>query len=76
MVAFVGAPKDSTSGTATGAVYVYQRKGSWWEYIQRLTGNNMKSGDRFGASLAVSGDKLLVGAHYGDSEKVCLYIYK
>jgi hypothetical protein len=70
MVAFIGAPKDATSGVATGAVYVYERKGSWWEYTQRLSVSGLNDGDRFGASLSVNGNRLLIGAHYGDSETV------
>ncbi|MGB5259848.1 MAG: hypothetical protein WBO34_04920 [Gammaproteobacteria bacterium] len=62
----VGA-RFETAGTRVqgGAVYVYQRQGngSFTEY-QRLTASdtNLKAFDHFGASVAISGDTIVVGA--------------
>ncbi|OYZ21035.1 MAG: hypothetical protein B7Y39_10145, partial [Bdellovibrio sp. 28-41-41] len=56
----------------TGAVYVYTRTGSVWSQQQKVvaTGTNARAvNDEFGASVALAGDALLVGApnQYYDS---------
>ena len=56
----VGAP-DQADGR--GAVYVFQReKGDVWTLVGRLESAGGQPGDGFGRSLALSGDRLLVGA--------------
>ena len=65
----VGAPDDDTvSGRDSGAVYVFERVGPAWELRQKLRpspglpGASSWDGPRFGASVALSGDRLAVGA--------------
>ena len=65
----VGAPDDDTlSGRDSGAVYVFERVGSTWELRQKLLpppglpGTSPWDGPRFGASVALSGDRIAVGA--------------
>jgi hypothetical protein len=48
-----------------GAVYVFVRDGSSWSGQQRLTASDFDSYDRFGRSVAVSGDTILVGSNNG-----------
>lgn len=55
----VGA-NDAIAGI--GAVYVYSRSGSQWTPQARLAANDGLAGDRFGSSVALSGDSVLVGA--------------
>ena len=57
--AVAGAPQDSME---TGAVYVYQRLGPMWMPTEKLTADDGVPGDRFGASIAVCGDTVIVGA--------------
>jgi choice-of-anchor B domain-containing protein len=60
-VLLAGAPGH---GEQRGAVVVYRRdprSGAWTEH-SRLTGSAAASGDRFGSSLALSGDRAAVGA--------------
>lgn len=57
----VGA-NDALSGI--GAAYVYVRSGSSWTFQARLTANDGLVGDRFGSSVALSGDSVLIGAPY------------
>jgi FG-GAP repeat len=45
-----------------GVVYVYQRAGDSWEQTAKLTASNSTPGDLFGASVAIDGDTILVGA--------------
>ena len=63
-----------------GAAYVFVRSGTTWTEQQKLTGtSNAQAGDRFGYSVAISGDTALVGA-YGDdtgeeTEQGAAYIF-
>ena len=55
----VGAPRTSEN---RGAVYVFERNsGGTWSERARIVPPNAAAGDRFGASLAVSGNAILVG---------------
>lgn len=63
-VALVGAlqadPVDD-GGTASGAAYLFKRKGSSWTQWQKLTASDRASGDQFGSSVSVAGDTAIVG---------------
>lgn len=45
-----------------GAVYVFRRVGLEWVELQKLTASDGVAGDRFGSSLGISGDTIVVGA--------------
>ena len=47
----------------SGAAYVFTRSGTTWSQQAYLKANNTGAGDRFGVSVAVSGDTLVVGAY-------------
>lgn len=51
---------DAVSGI--GAAYVYSRSGALWTSQARLAANDGLVGDRFGSSIALSGDSVLIGA--------------
>jgi hypothetical protein len=53
-----------------GAVYVFVRNGSSWSMQQRLIASDFGGYGRFGRSVAVSGDTILVGSNTGRA-----YIY-
>ena len=67
----VGAPRDSQRGTASGAVYLYQRSGvnDWVSVDPPLTGNDTNAFDLFGFSVALDadGNTLVVGAPLHDA---------
>ncbi len=49
-----------------GAAYVFSRDGSGWRQSARLTASDGEEGDAFGRSVAISGDRVIVGAiHHG-----------
>ena len=51
-----------------GAAYVFRDNGGGdWAQVAKLTANDAMPGDRFGASVAISGNTALVGANF-DSE--------
>lgn len=57
----VGAPADDRNGTDAGCVYVYTFDGSSWQtQVLRPQGGQAK--DHFGASVAIAGETMVVGA--------------
>ena len=64
-------------GFNTGAAYVFERQldGSWIE-TGKLMADDGQDGDMFGASVAVSGDTILVGAWATDAGAGSVYTFK
>ncbi len=70
----VGAPEEDSDGTGvdgtrdnasrpdSGAVYVFVRSGTTWSQQASFKASNAGSGDRFGISVGVSGNVIVVGA--------------
>jgi hypothetical protein len=55
------------SATSSGAAYVFTRSGTTWTQQAYLKASNSAGGDAFGSSVAVSGDTVVVGAWFEDS---------
>ena len=82
----VGAPgDDSHSGADTGAVYIFRKHPVGWVISQRIYDTYagftaLESGDQFGSSLALSGDRLVVGAPGDDGHSGAntgaVYVFK
>jgi hypothetical protein len=53
-------PNESADGA--GAAYVFVRSGSSWSQQAYLKASNAEANDAFGASVAISGDTIIVGA--------------
>jgi hypothetical protein len=58
----VGAPADSTGGSRSGAVYVYQRSGSTFTEVQKLKALKPIANAAFGSNVSIDGDRMVVGA--------------
>ena len=58
----VGAELDGPSGSNPGAAYVFQRAGTVWSEESKLVAINGVPLDRFGSSVDIDGDRLIVGA--------------
>lgn len=54
----------SAADDSAGAVYVFTRSGTAWSQQARLSASDATVGDRFGASVALSGDTILVGTPF------------
>jgi len=69
--AVVGAPGDDdpVAGDGTGAAYVYVRVGAAWVLQQKITALDRAPDDNFGASVAISGETIVVGAP-GDDDTI------
>ena len=64
----IGADGDDDNGASSGSAYIYQRApiSGIFAQVAKLTASDAAADDRFGNSVAVSGDTVVIGA-YGDS---------
>ncbi len=78
-VLVVGAPgAEDENGDRTGLVYTYTHGDAEWTLRKTTSGEMVKSGDRFGTSVAFDGRHLVVGAPQHDTaerDTGALYIY-
>jgi hypothetical protein len=58
----VGGNQGDNTAQDAGAAYVFERVGSSWEQTAYVKASNTQDGAFFGATLALAGDKMLVGA--------------
>jgi len=61
----VGVSADDDNGTSSGSVYVYEPDGTGWDET-KLTATDAATGDGYGVSVAVAGDRIVVGASADD----------
>lgn len=64
--ALVGAYADDDLGLASGSVYVFEWTGGSWTESDKLHASDGTNGDYFGWSLAVDGDRAVIGAYGND----------
>ena len=67
----VGANWDDDNGSASGSAYVFEKPvGGWTDATEtaKLTASDASASDHFGVSVSVSGDTVVVGAHW-DNDK-------
>ena len=57
----------NTLASHSGAAYVFVRSGTVWSHQAFLKASNTGASDAFGASVAVAGDTIVVGARQEDS---------
>lgn len=63
----INGSQSGNSGDGTGAVYVFVRNGGIWTQQAYLKSSNPENRDLFGSSVAISGDTIVVGAPFEDS---------
>jgi hypothetical protein len=68
----VGAPVHDTH---TGAAYIFVRTGGVWAQQQKLVASDGALGDQFGASVALAGDVLVVGAPGDEGDEGSAYVF-
>ncbi|ACY12902.1 kelch repeat-containing protein [Haliangium ochraceum] len=68
-VIIVGAHRDDERGVDAGAAYIYMQEsdGTWIQY-SKLYNPAGRSGDQFGAAVAISDTRAIVGARYDDDD--------
>ncbi len=74
----VGAFGDDDNGGSSGSAYVFKRNGDTWSQADKLLASDGVSSDRFGESVSISGDNIIIGAP-GDgdngNDSGAVYIY-
>ena len=63
----VGAPFDPTTTSSAGAAFVFVLNGTTWTQQARLLASDGARIDKFGQSVAISGDTIVVGAYVADA---------
>ena len=66
-LAVVGAPEDDFG---EGSAYVYKFDGAAWQQVAKLTASDGATGNKFGTSVGVSGDVIVVGCSHSLVEKI------
>ncbi len=51
----------------SGAAYVFERSGTSWSQVKKLTASDAASGDMFGWDVAIEGSTVVVGSRFDDS---------
>jgi hypothetical protein len=74
-LAVIGAYECDINGCANaGAVYIFEHLGSAWILRQKLNASDFSAGARFGRSVAIEADAIVVGA-YRDNDTGSAYIF-
>ncbi len=63
----VNGDQNDNSAEDAGAAYMFVHDGTTWTQQAYLKASNTDAGDRFGVSVAVSNDTVVVGAYYESS---------
>jgi len=71
--AFVGASHDDSN---TGSVYIFKNTGTGWIEDAKLTASDGEYEDRFGHSLSIFGNYMVIGAVFDDSITGSAYVFK
>lgn len=64
--AIIGMPRDGDNGIDSGSAYVFFKNGTIWETQQKLLPADGARGDRFGISVSLDADTVLIGAPQDD----------
>ncbi|MFQ5493855.1 MAG: FG-GAP repeat protein, partial [Phycisphaerae bacterium] len=62
----VGARLDDENGSDSGSAYVFVRSGTGWSEQAKLQASDGAAFDRFGTSVSISGDTIVVGSPFSD----------
>ena len=75
----IGAPWNDDDATESGSAYIFRKDGDTWLEETKLTASDAGEDNRFGISVAISGDYVVVGAFFDDdfgTRSGSAYIYK
>ena len=71
-IAVISSPNEDPDNVSNaGSVYIFKRNGTKWIQQTKFTGNDSVTSDKFGTSVAVSNNDVIVGAYINESA----YIY-
>lgn len=58
----VASPQDPTGGFIAGAVYLFEKQLGSWTEVQKIMPGDLAAGWEFGTSVAIEGNRLVIGA--------------
>ena len=73
--AIIGANGDNQNAIGSGAAYIYSYNGTSWLESQKLIASDGAITDRFGASVSISDDILIIGANEDASGSAYIFSY-
>ncbi|MFK7905345.1 MAG: hypothetical protein AB8B69_09485, partial [Chitinophagales bacterium] len=76
--AIVGARSEVTDGDRAGAAYIFEKDQGGvnnWGEVKKILASDKQTGDRFGSSVAISGDYVIVGAQHQAGYIGAAYIF-
>ncbi|MEZ6083097.1 MAG: hypothetical protein R3E58_03865 [Phycisphaerae bacterium] len=62
----IGAPKGWDEVFRSGSAYIFKETGGVWQYSMEISADDAADGDRFGHSVSISGNTIVVGANRAD----------
>ncbi len=66
--ATVGASSEDTGGSNAGAAYIFERNTSGvWSEVTKIQASDKQADDKFGESVSISGERVIVGAFLEDA---------
>ncbi len=71
----VGAAGDDVIFSQQGSAYLFKRNGATWDEQKKLVAGGPEAKDYFGIAVAVSGDKIVVGASGDNNDKGIAYAF-
>ena len=68
--AIIGAYGDDDNGAETGSAYIFKKNsdGTWSKTVKLVAGDDGAAEDRFGYSVAVSDENIVIGAYQDDDD--------
>ncbi|MBN2293997.1 MAG: hypothetical protein JXM70_16340 [Pirellulales bacterium] len=75
-VAVVGAQHDDDHGNSSGSAYIFEDTGSGWTQVAKLIADDGSASDQFGQSVAISGNRIIVGASNDNTYSGSVYIFE
>ena len=69
-VLVVGSRLADSGNVDAGTAYVFELSGDQWKWTDRLFATGIDAGDQFGYSVAIDGNRIVVGAIYDESGEV------
>ena len=72
----IGAWGDDDRGEKSGSVWIYHREREEWRPVQKIVPRELESRDRFGCSVELSGDWLLIGSSGWNTNQGAICTFK
>lgn len=64
--AILGDHHNNWDGSVKGAAYIFELIDGEWEPTAKLVASDAATGDAFGVSVSIEGDRVIIGSHFDD----------